>query len=89
MQDHYIFDEADFAKVGIVCPQCGTEAVFDLSKDQAANTSRSCPGCGYADFLELFVNEARRNYNWITWYKRLLELPKKSSVRLYFKKPTV
>ncbi|MFY9703329.1 MAG: hypothetical protein WAK02_14335, partial [Terriglobales bacterium] len=70
MQDsHLIFDEQDLEKVGIVCPHCGTESVFDLSKDQTANQTRECPGCGNAEFLSGFTTEAKQNYNWVTYYK--------------------
>jgi hypothetical protein len=85
---HVIFDERDLEKIGIVC-ECGTESVFDLTKDQAANQVRECPGCGNREFLAQFVTEARQNYNWITYYKRVRDLNKRVTIRLYLKNPSV
>jgi hypothetical protein len=78
------FEESELARIGIVCPNCGTESIFDLGKDQAATTARDCPGCGKHDFLESFTTEARQNYNWITYYKRGKEIKKQVRVRFYF-----
>lgn len=87
MLDHYtIFGESELARIGIVCPACGTETVFDLSKDQTANQDRDCPGCGSSDFLKSFTTEARQNYNWITYYKKGRDMAKSVEVRLYFNK---
>ena len=86
MQDYFIFDEGELEKIGLVCPHCNTESLFDLSKDQTANAARSCPGCGSNDFLESFATEVKHNYNWITWYKKVRSVKKKVGVRLYFKR---
>ncbi len=87
MQDTcLIFDERDLEKIGIVCPHCGTESVFDLGKDQTANQSRDCPGCGNPEFLASFTTEACQHYNWITYYKKARDLNKNVGIRLYLKK---
>ena len=85
MHDYYIFDENELERVGVVCPHCGTESIFDLTKDQTANQGRDCPGCGNRDFLESFVTEAKQVYNWITYYKRGRDIKKKIEIRFYFK----
>ena len=87
MQDYYIFDETELERIGIVCPDCNTESIFDLSKDQTANQSRSCPGCGSEKFLPSFTTEAKQNYNWVTYYKRGREIKKGAGLRFYFKRP--
>jgi hypothetical protein len=43
MQDYFIFDEAELTRIDIVCPKCGTVAVYELSKDQTAIAGRDCP----------------------------------------------
>jgi hypothetical protein len=70
MERPVIFEEKELAKIGIVCPVCATESIFDLSKDHTANTGRACPGCGKENFLPSFTTEARQTYNWVTYYKR-------------------
>lgn len=87
MQDYFIFDETELVRIGIVCPHCNTESIFDLAKDHTANVSRDCPGCGNPKFVESFTTESRQNYSWITWYKKVRELKKNVAVRFYFKKP--
>lgn len=86
MDDYFIFNETELERVGVLCPKCETEAVFDLRKDQTANETRECPGCGSTDFLVGFTTDARQNYNWITYYKRVRELKKAVGIRLYFRK---
>jgi transcription elongation factor Elf1 len=81
-----VFSEQDLERIGVVCPHCGTESIFNLTKDQAANTDRSCPGCGNADYLARFVMEAKQEYNWITYYKRVRDLAKNVQIRFYFKR---
>lgn len=88
VQDYFIFDESDLVRIGVVCPDCNTESVFDLSKDQGANVARGCPGCGKTSFVEKFTTKYSRDYNWVTWYKSALDAKKSVGVRLYFKKPT-
>jgi hypothetical protein len=78
------FEESELARIGIICPDCATESIFDLAKDQTANTPRTCPGCGQANFLESFFTENRQNYNWVTYYKRGREIKKRVRVRFYF-----
>jgi hypothetical protein len=29
VHDYYIFDEQEMEKIGLVCPECNTESVFD------------------------------------------------------------
>jgi hypothetical protein len=71
-------------RIGIACPDCETESIFDLSKDQTANVGRICPRCGNSKFLESFVTEQKQKYNWVTYYKRGKEITKNVTVRLYF-----
>jgi hypothetical protein len=86
MQNYFIFDEPDLEKIGLICPNCNTESVFDLSKDQTANVPRDCPGCGNAKFVESFMTEVKASYNWITWYKKVREIKKSVGIRFYFKR---
>ncbi len=80
-----VFDEQDLERVGVVCPNCGTESIFDILKDQTATVDRSCPGCGTDEYLKSFNVEAKQTYNWITYYKRMRDIKKAVRVRLYFK----
>ena len=86
VQDYFIFDEPELERVGVVCPHCSTESVFDLAKEQVSHTGRECPGCGNSDFLGSFITEAKQSYNWVTYYKRVHDIKKKVGIRLYFKK---
>lgn len=87
MENYFIFDERELERVGLVCPACNTEAVFDLGKDHTAIVARECPGCGSHTFVEAFTTEAKQNYNWVTWYKKAREVKKNVGIRLYFRKP--
>ena len=80
-----VFDEPDLERIGIICPNCGTESIFDLTKDQTANVDRCCPGCGTTDYLASFIVEAKQTYNWITYYKRMRDIKKTVRLRFYFK----
>lgn len=84
MDNCYIFEEQELERIGVVCPGCATESVFDLSRDQTANETRECPGCGSLEFLKSFQTEVRQNYNWVTYYKRGREMKKDVRVRFYF-----
>jgi hypothetical protein len=83
-----IFEAADLKRIGLVCDQCGTESIFDLAKPPSANTSRDCPGCGEADFLEAFFTEAKQHYNWVSYYQRGLHMTKNVKLRFYFESKT-
>lgn len=72
---------------GLSARTCNTESIFDLSKDQTANQTRYCPGCGSDKFLPSFTTTARQDYNWITYYKRGRDMQKAAGVRFYFKRP--
>lgn len=86
MEDYFIFGEKELARMGVVCSACGTEVIFDLTKDQTANQSRQCPGCD-AVLLASYRTEARQDYNWITYYKKARDTQKKEAVlRFYFDK---
>lgn len=87
MEHMLVFEESDLERVGIVCPNCRTESIFDLLKDQTANVDRSCPGCGMAEYLKSFAMEAKQTYNWITYYKRIRDIKKNVQIRFYFKRP--
>ncbi len=78
------FEERQLSRIGVVCPICSTESIFDLNRDQSALANRSCPGCGGQDFLPHLVSNQRQEYNWITYYKRMRDTEKKATVRLYF-----
>jgi hypothetical protein len=43
MERPVIFEEKELVKIGIVCPDCATESIFDLSKDHTANTGPGVP----------------------------------------------
>lgn len=87
MENYFIFDEKELARIGIVCPDCNTESVFDLSRDQAADRSRKCPGCG-GEILPVFQSPNEYSYNAVTQYVRSLRSwEKKPKLLLYFKKP--
>ena len=87
MEDYFIFDEKELVRIGVVCPGCGTETIFDLTRDQTAtNQTKVCSGCN-ADLLTSFRTEAPSFYNWITYYKRARDVAKDVALRLYFKKP--
>jgi transcription elongation factor Elf1 len=77
MLNYEVYEEKELVRVGVVCPHCNTESVFDLSKDQTANVGRECPGCGDSEFLRSFQTEAKQSYNWVTYYKRVKEISKK------------
>jgi len=87
MEHLFVFAEQELERIGVVCPNCGTESIFDLSKDQSANVDRNCPGCGTEDYLKSFVMEAKQVYNWITYYKRIREIKKNVRIHFYFKRP--
>jgi hypothetical protein len=81
-----VFEEGQLDRIGVVCPDCDTESVFDLNRDQVSHDNKACPGCGKYDFLECFIFDAnRRQDNWVTKYKRLKDTTKNVTVRLYFK----
>src|SRR6266852_4685081 len=84
--DQAIFNEKELERIGIVCPNCGTESIFDLDKDQTANQDKACPGCGGSEFLKSFTTEVKQNYNFVTYYKRVRDMAKNVEVHLYFKK---
>ena len=86
MENYLIFDEQELVRIGAVCPDCGTEAIFDLTKDQAAHRPRVCPGCD-AELVEQFQTEAKQTYNWITYYKRGRDTKKRPRLLFYFKRP--
>lgn len=86
MENYFIFDEQELVRIGVVCPDCNTESVFDLTKDQTAIRPRTCPGCE-AEILSVQVSKDRYEYNAITAYKRLLDSDKKPRLLFYFKKP--
>lgn len=86
MENYFIFDESELVRIGVVCPDCNTESVFDLGKDQTANKAHDCPGCD-AEILPAFRTEARQDYNWITYYQRGRGSEKKAKLLFYFKKP--
>ncbi len=85
MENIIVFEEKDLERIGVVCPICQTESIFDLSKDQTANADKSCPGCGQTEFLSAFRVEAAQRYNWITYYKRVRDLQKNVKLRFYTK----
>lgn len=86
MENYFIFDEQELIRIGAVCPDCGTEVVFDLTKDQTAYRPRICPGCE-VELIAQFQTEARQNYNLITYYKRGRDMAKRPRLLFYFKKP--
>ena len=63
-------------RIGIVCPDCQTEAIFDLG-DKSANPPRNCPGCD-KELLPQFPTGSRE-----TEWRR--EIAKNGAVRLYFR----
>ena len=83
MQSPIVFSEAELQRIGVVCPECRTEAIFDLKADHTANVNRECVGCGDAKFLESFTLPQRK-YNTITYYKAAGELSKSGAIRFYF-----
>lgn len=85
VQDYAIFEESELERIGVVCPVCGTEAIFDLGKDQTANQTKPCPGCG-GDLVTSFTTEARQSYNWVTYYKRGRDVKKAVTLRFYFRR---
>jgi hypothetical protein len=82
MKEQLIFEEKELKRLGLVCSICNTESIFDLGKDQTANSSRECPGCG-ADFLKSFSLQGKLS-NWVTYYKAALDAPKNVRIRFYF-----
>lgn len=78
------YNESDLSRIGLICPECGTESIFGLDQEHKATTDRSCPGCGRTDFLECFVRDARTQYNWVTFYRTARELHKRVQIRMYF-----
>ena len=90
MQNYDIFDEKALARIGVVCPRCKTEAVFDLSREQNAQEPRKCSGCG-KDLLDVFAR-GTTSYTLVTWYKTMRDMEKKINgeaveVKFYFRKP--
>jgi hypothetical protein len=86
MQDYFIFDEKELVRIGLVCLDCNTESVFDLTRDQSAITNRGCPGCG-KELVKCWATPQRQEYNWITWYRKVqMDTSKGVLVRFYFKR---
>lgn len=79
------YDESELTHIGVECPTCGTESIFNLEKDHTANKTHNCPGCDQP-LLESFTTEARQNYNWITHYQRARTAKKNVAIRFYFKR---
>jgi peptide subunit release factor 1 (eRF1) len=86
MENYFIFDERELVRVGVVCPNCNTETIFDLSKDQTANRPKRCSGCE-GDLLPVCRSENEYTYDAVTEYARLLKWNNKPKILLYFKKP--
>lgn len=85
MDEYLAFDEADLAKIGVVCPACKTESVFSLDYEKISARAHSCPCCD-TEILAAYRTEAKQDYNWITYYKRVRELDKNVKLRFYFRK---
>jgi hypothetical protein len=86
MEDYFIFDEKELARIGIVCAHCDTEIIFDLDKDQAINQTTNCPRCN-KELFRLALTETPQQYAWISLYKRARDAQKQNiTVRLYFRK---
>jgi transposase-like protein len=87
MQDYFIFDVSELMRIGLVCPDCRTEAIFDLTKDQTAITSRDCPGCGKSEFVRTFKTPAGRDFDWVKWFLSAINRDDKDiGIRLYFER---
>lgn len=84
MEDYYIFDEFELLKIGVTCRECGTEVLFDMTKEQKA-LDADCPGC-HKELLFKFSRRAASEYTAISEYKALRDMPKSNAMRLYFKK---
>lgn len=87
MQNYFIFEDSELKRIGLVCPDCNTEATFDVAKDQAAIVSRSCPGCGRSDLARTFSIPQRSEYNWVTWFLAAMNRDDGAvGIRLYFER---
>ena len=85
MLDDWIgYRASELDRIGIVCQGCGTEAIFDLKKDQTANVPHNCPGCDHK-LLETTA-AASPVYNWVTYYKAGRDAPKNVEIRFYFRR---
>lgn len=88
MEDYYIFEEKELVRVGVVCPDCQTETIFNLTGENVATAvkPRMCTGCD-KELLPV-IPASTVSYNAVTAYKRLLDWDKKLKLRFYFKRDT-
>lgn len=89
MENYSVFNPQELTRIGIVCPVCQTESIFELSSPIGAVGDRNCPGCS-KQMLGAFAHNAKQ-HNLITLYKDVLERRPKANnkefeIRLYFKK---
>lgn len=87
MQDYHVFNEAELERIGVVCKDCNTEVIFDLTNDQTATGHKACPGCN-KELLKSWEVPQNKIYNWVTYYKggRDSVSSKPAEIRFYFKR---
>jgi DNA-directed RNA polymerase subunit RPC12/RpoP len=88
MQNYTGFELGELNRVGVVCQDCGTEVVFDISKTRAADPDQRCPGCGDREFMTGLNPFGTKPFVVPDVFRTLQGLKIKSVVRLYFKAGT-
>jgi hypothetical protein len=89
MDDFVIFDESCLRKIGVTCPACHTEVVFDVSNEREPHIVM-CPGCHKNELLNLMGIELLRaefpeKFTWVTLHKWIRDHAKDITLRLYFR----
>jgi hypothetical protein len=85
MQNYVGFESTELSRLGIVCKECGTEVIFDLSKPRSQDAQTYCPACGDKEFFQTFNPFGNKMFDPATVYQKLTRLEGKNAIRLYFK----
>ena len=85
MDDFVSFDESCLRKIGVACPACHTEVVFDIANAHEPNIVM-CPGCHKNELLHLMLLGAEfpERFTWVTLHKWIRDHAKDVPLRLYF-----